>query len=88
MHQVHHSAESHMFNKNYGMATNIYDWLFGTLYMPRPDEVYRWGLNDDEYGLFNPHLTAKDFYLKPVREIFSMTKSGIRVVVERIARSH
>lgn len=84
MHQIHHSAEAHMFNKNYGMATNVYDWLFGTLYMPRRGETYRWGLNEDEYGINNPHQTLRDFYLKPVSEVAAMARSGIRDLIQRI----
>lgn len=84
MHQIHHSAEAHMFNKNYGMATNLFDWLFGTLYMPRPGEVYRWGLNDEEYGANNPHQTLRDFYLKPVLEVLALSRSGLRDLLQRL----
>jgi sterol desaturase/sphingolipid hydroxylase (fatty acid hydroxylase superfamily) len=83
MHQIHHSAEDHMFNRNYGMATNIYDWLFGTLYMPRAGEVYRWGLNDLEYGARNPHQTVQDFYLKPVLEAMATARTGFRNLLQR-----
>jgi len=83
MHQIHHSAEDHMFNKNYGMATNVYDWLFGTLYMPRAGEIYRWGLNDHDYGVRNPHQTIKDFYLKPILETVATARAGIRNLLQR-----
>lgn len=83
MHQVHHSAESHMFNKNYGMATNVFDWMFGTLYMPKHGEVYRWGLSEEQLGARNPHQTLDDFYLKPVREMMAMARSGIRNLIQK-----
>lgn len=33
-HQVHHSADPAHFNKNLGSCLAIWDWLFGTLYVP------------------------------------------------------
>ena len=84
MHQIHHSAESHMFNKNYGMTTHLYDWVFGTLYLPRRGEVFRWGLNDDEYGADNPYLTPREFYLKPVIDIIAMSRVGLRNLIQKV----
>lgn len=37
-HRIHHSLEPQHFDKNFGAATPLWDWLFGTLYMPRKDE--------------------------------------------------
>jgi len=66
MHQLHHSAEVHHRDKNLGGTTYIFDWLFGTLYLPKEGEVYRWGLNDEEYGERNPYQRYRDFYLEPL----------------------
>ena len=33
-HQVHHSTNPTHFNKNLGSCLAIWDWLFGTLYVP------------------------------------------------------
>ena len=33
-HQVHHSANPKHFNKNFGSCLAIWDWMFGTLYVP------------------------------------------------------
>jgi sterol desaturase/sphingolipid hydroxylase (fatty acid hydroxylase superfamily) len=33
-HQVHHSADPKHFNKNFGSCLALWDWMFGTLYMP------------------------------------------------------
>lgn len=74
MHQMHHSAESHMFDKNYSRITHIWDWLFGTLYLPKKGEAYRWGLNDRELGQNNPHQTVRDFYIKPVLDAWATLK--------------
>jgi sterol desaturase/sphingolipid hydroxylase (fatty acid hydroxylase superfamily) len=47
-HQIHHSdAERHL-NKNYGSEFALWDWLFGTLYVPRGREQLRFGIGPDE----------------------------------------
>ena len=33
-HQVHHSADPRHFNKNFGSCLALWDWIFGTLYIP------------------------------------------------------
>jgi sterol desaturase/sphingolipid hydroxylase (fatty acid hydroxylase superfamily) len=68
LHQFHHSAELRHRDKNFGnQFAIIWDWLFGTIYIPSKGERYRWGLNDEEFGDNNPHLTVCDFYLEPFR---------------------
>jgi sterol desaturase/sphingolipid hydroxylase (fatty acid hydroxylase superfamily) len=37
-HRIHHSLEPRHFERNFGAATPLWDWLFGTLYMPQQDE--------------------------------------------------
>lgn len=68
LHQLHHSAELRHRDKNFGIQFGIiWDWIFGTIYIPADDEGYRWGLNDEEFGENNPHLTVSAFYLEPFR---------------------
>lgn len=43
-HQVHHSVEPRHFNRNYGQALAIWDWMFGTLYVNRERETVTFGL--------------------------------------------
>ena len=45
-HQVHHSVDPRHYNRNYGDVLALWDWLFGTLYVTRADEVIRFGLGD------------------------------------------
>jgi sterol desaturase/sphingolipid hydroxylase (fatty acid hydroxylase superfamily) len=33
-HQIHHSTDPRHFNKNLGSFLAVWDWMFGTLYMP------------------------------------------------------
>lgn len=45
-HQIHHSLAARHHNKNYGEILAIWDWMFGTLYVPREMEAIEYGLAD------------------------------------------
>lgn len=48
-HQVHHSVERRHFDRNFGSTLALWDWLFGTLYVPAAKrEVPRFGLDDSD----------------------------------------
>ncbi|MEY4761372.1 MAG: hypothetical protein RLZZ200_1228 [Pseudomonadota bacterium] len=70
MHQVHHSAEPAHRDVNLAGAGYLYDWIFGTLYIPRRGEVWRWGLNEEERGDNNPHNSLAGFFIEPVRNMW------------------
>jgi len=36
-HQVHHSGDPKHFNKNFGSCLALWDWMFGTLYVPQKE---------------------------------------------------
>ena len=74
MHQMHHSAELRHRDKNLGTQFAIFDWLFGTLYIPRPGENWRLGLNDESLGANNPHIRLRDFYGEPFRHAWRLLR--------------
>jgi sterol desaturase/sphingolipid hydroxylase (fatty acid hydroxylase superfamily) len=78
LHQIHHSAEPRHRDKNFGIGLMIFDWMFGTLYVPTKDETYRFGLGDGEMGENNPHLRIRDFYLEPIRNGSGIIRSWWR----------
>ena len=43
-HRIHHSLEPRHFDRNFGAATPLWDWMFGTLYMPSENEWPEVGL--------------------------------------------
>jgi len=46
-HQVHHSADPKHFNKNFGSCLALWDWMFGTLYVPELErEKLTFGFTD------------------------------------------
>lgn len=57
MHQIHHSRAPAHWDRNYGEMFAIWDWMFGSLYLPRGRETLRFGLADDE-GQPHPSLAA------------------------------
>jgi sterol desaturase/sphingolipid hydroxylase (fatty acid hydroxylase superfamily) len=49
-HQVHHSDNPAHFNRNFGSCLAIWDWLFGTLYIPKTErEKLRFGVEPDRF---------------------------------------
>ncbi len=47
-HQIHHSRDPRHFNKNLGSCLALWDWMFGTLYVPSAErEVLEFGVEPD-----------------------------------------
>lgn len=61
-HRIHHSREERHFEKNFGGATMIWDWLFRTAYFPTKDEWPDTGLSDQP----EPQ-TASEYLLRPFK---------------------
>jgi sterol desaturase/sphingolipid hydroxylase (fatty acid hydroxylase superfamily) len=74
-HQVHHSSNPIHFNKNLGSCLAIWDWLFGTLYVPKKEqEKLSFGVEEGNrdvhaisYGLVNPLWRALLLIARPLR---------------------
>ncbi|NKB99042.1 MAG: hypothetical protein GKR90_11205 [Pseudomonadales bacterium] len=62
MHQIHHDPTR--LKKNYGEVFAIWDWLFGTLYIPEGYEEFAIGLGEAT----NPHDTLARAYWEPLAE--------------------
>jgi sterol desaturase/sphingolipid hydroxylase (fatty acid hydroxylase superfamily) len=61
-HQVHHSDNPKHFNKNFGSCLAVWDWLFGTLYIPQKErEPLNFGVADHP----DPH-TFKGEWINPL----------------------
>ena len=72
-HQIHHSMATRHWNKNYGEVFAIWDWMFGTLYVPRSYEEIRYGI-EGLTGDAQPHKTLKDALLLPMQESWDTLK--------------
>ena len=71
-HQVHHSADPKHFNTNFGSCLALWDWMFGTLYVPQKErEPLVFGVPDHPDGhtvkaeLADPFIKAAG-HLKPL----------------------
>jgi sterol desaturase/sphingolipid hydroxylase (fatty acid hydroxylase superfamily) len=67
MHHFHHGAGLEHRDVNLGITGGftLWDYLFGTLYWPKPGEKVVWGASLEELGPHNPHRTLKGFFWGP-----------------------
>ncbi len=63
MHQIHH--DPNRMRCNYGEMFAIWDWMFGTLYVPAQRETFDYGLGADEA---NPHTSLWRAYWAPLQQ--------------------
>lgn len=68
MHQVHHSMETRHLDKNMGFIFSLWDWMFGTLYIPARGEKFAIGLDSGEAPKFHG---VGALYLLPFRNILA-----------------
>lgn len=79
-HQIHHSRLPIHHDKNYGEIFALWDWMFGTLYLPRGRENFEIGLADAAGNkLPQPHPTLSAALLQP----FADSAMAIRQAVAR-----
>ena len=84
-HQVHHSTNPAHFNKNMGSCLAIWDWVFGTLYVPSKErEKLSFGLGTDHA---HAHTFMGEFVLPFYRAFAHVRRLFRRRFVSRPARS-
>jgi sterol desaturase/sphingolipid hydroxylase (fatty acid hydroxylase superfamily) len=71
-HQIHHSVELRHLDKNLGDKFAIWDWMFGTLYVPKEREAFQVGLPKGEQGGL---ATVGQLYWAPIRETWGNWKA-------------
>ena len=65
-HQIHHSSAPRHHNKNYGEVFAFWDWMFGTLYIPKEHESLEFGIADARGNLVEqPHPTLLAALFQP-----------------------
>ena len=72
-HQFHHSLEERHINKNFGFMFALWDWIFGTLYLPRERETFRIGLSDEEDGDYSNIFAL---YMTPFQKLYRRIAPG------------
>lgn len=73
-HQVHHSTNPKHFDKNLGYCLSVFDWMFGTLYVPRKGETFSYGLGHAD----SPLETAVGSVLAPIGRAFTLITRRLR----------
>lgn len=74
-HQIHHSRAKVHFNKNYGSMFALWDWVFGTLYIPPYKEELDFGVADAAGNpLEQPYPTLRAALLHPFAESWEALK--------------
>lgn len=56
-HQIHHSCEDRHLDTNFGLQLAVWDWVFGTLYVPKGREEFVLGLQDREHEQYHSVLS-------------------------------
>jgi sterol desaturase/sphingolipid hydroxylase (fatty acid hydroxylase superfamily) len=69
-HQLHHSSAAEHWDKNFGLMLAIWDRMFGTLAVPKPDEAFTFGLTNNEHVAYRSCLRL---YFLPLLRIAQMT---------------
>ncbi|WP_170426172.1 sterol desaturase family protein [Ruegeria arenilitoris] len=76
-HQIHHSVAVKHHDKNYGSMFALWDWMFGTLYIPSKQEKLTFGVSDGTGKPVDqpyPSLTAA--LILPFKESWDAIKSA------------
>ena len=83
-HQIHHSDNPEHWDKNLGFALALWDWAFGTLYVPQPTrENIRFGVGPNQ-GEFS--TVTRNFALPFVRFGERVAMAARRLAPRRAAR--
>ena len=78
-HHVHHSIERKHYNKNYGEVFAIWDWMFGTLYVPESYEKLSFGLSNHKgERIEQPYPNLRSALLHPFADSWRALKKGTR----------
>src|ERR1051326_3155576 len=73
-HQVHHSTDPAHFNKNMGSCLALWDWMFGTLYVPgKVPEKLSFGVDPDDARVH----TITGAYIDPFVRAASLVRGAL-----------
>ena len=73
-HQVHHSTNPAHYDMNMGYCLSVFDWMFGTLYVPKKGEKFKYGLGHQDDAL----ETVVGSILTPIGRVMMMALNAVR----------
>lgn len=79
-HQVHHSIDPKHHNKNYGEVLAVWDWMFGTLYVPSGEEKLEFGIGDAKGDrIEQPHDSLTNAMLVPLKDSWKQIEKRLSI---------
>lgn len=76
-HQVHHSVAIKHHDKNYGSMFAIWDWMFGTLYIPTEQEKLTFGISDGTgQPVHEPYPTLTSALVMPFKQSWQAVRAA------------
>ncbi len=82
-HQLHHSIAEEHFDKNFGAALAVWDWLFGSLHISEDNRKLTFGLGPKEMSSFK----LADIYWRPFSDMGKYFKRRAKRIKARLATS-
>ncbi len=82
-HQIHHSKAPQHRNRNYGSQFALWDWMFGTLYVPRQQEQLTIGIDRDSTQRMQ---SVRSLYLEPFKDaakLWRRAANGRRLTLQK-----
>ena len=73
-HQLHHSIAEEHYDKNFGAALAVWDWLFGSLHLSEDDKDITFGLSEDQ----QTPKSLSDLYIGPFIDIAKLLKRLVK----------
>src|SRR5215470_1062808 len=83
-HQIHHSSAPRHFDRNMGFMFAFWDWIGGTLYVPKTREELTYGLYGDESGQF---ASVSALFLRPFLNLLAMRPRIVRSAARTLRAS-
>lgn len=78
-HQIHHSVAVKHHDKNYGSIFAVWDWMFGTLYVPETYEDLTFGVSDAAGNRREqPYTTLTAALFKPFAESWQAVRAKVQ----------
>lgn len=76
-HQIHHSRARRHWDRNFGQMFAVWDWMFGTLYVPKEHETLEFGVDDAPAREFSG---LRGGLLRPIARALAVARKGARRV--------
>ncbi|MBX3560291.1 MAG: sterol desaturase family protein [Sphingomonas sp.] len=75
MHQIHHSRAEKHWDRNFGSQFALWDWLFGTIYVPKEREDLSFGIDKRDTERMR---TVASLYIVPFKDAWNVVRARRR----------